>query len=70
MSPEEIALNRITLERAIRKMPNDYQRLAVILYLMGVSQVEIAHVYNVSRQAIGLYIAEFKKRNGIYWSSN
>lgn len=55
------------LYRALGKMRNDYQRLAVILYLMGYRQYEIAEVYGISKQRVQQIIAEFRQRNGMHW---
>lgn len=64
----ETIYRRERLKAALGKMNTDYQRLAVILYLMGYKQYEIAEVYGVSKQRISQVVTEFKQRNGIYWS--
>lgn len=64
----ETIYRRERLKAALSKMNTDYQRLAVILYLMGYKQYEIAEVYGVSKQRISQVVTEFKQRNGIYWS--
>ena len=69
MTTEEQALNtvyrRARLRFALAKMNDDYQRLIVILFLMGWKQVEIAEVCDVSKQMIQQHVAMFLKRNGL-----
>lgn len=58
---------RARLRRALAKLNNNYQRLAVVLYLMGYNQGEIADVYGCSRQNIQQIVRQFKQRNGMQW---
>lgn len=58
---------RARLRRALAKLSNNYQRLAVVLYLMGYNQGEIADVYGCSRQNIQQIVRQFKQRNGMQW---
>lgn len=68
MSPDDILTTidrRERLVKALNKMNTKGQKLAVILYLIGYEQKEIAEVYHCSRQNIQQIIAEFKRRNGV-----
>ena len=69
MTTEEQALNtiyrRARLRFALAKMNDDYERMAIVLLLMGWNQREIAEVYDVSKQVIQYYMKKFKSRNGL-----
>lgn len=69
MNPADFVISTIDrrerLSRSLAKMENNAQRLAVVLYLMGWHQNEIAEVYGCSRQGIQWIIAEFRRRNGL-----
>lgn len=56
---------RARLKFALSKLGSNYQRLAVVLYLMGYRQYEIAEVYGCSYQNVQQMIKEFKRRNGV-----
>jgi DNA-directed RNA polymerase specialized sigma24 family protein len=55
------------LNRALKKMPDDYQRLAVLLYLYGLPAPLIAEVFGVKPQRIHQHIKEFRRRNGVHY---
>lgn len=63
----ETIYRRERLRQSLDKLKNDYQRLAIVLYLMGYRQHEIAEIYGCSKQNIQQIVAEFKRRNGLYW---
>lgn len=69
MSVEEYTLNQIDrrqrLRRSLAKMPDNYHRLIVLLYLMGYRQNEIAAVFGVTRQRIQQTVTDYKRRNGL-----
>lgn len=58
---------RARLRCALAKMTNDWQRLIVVLRLMGYREREIAEVYGVSKARVGQVYCEFRKRNGVYY---
>lgn len=49
------------LRQALAKLPSNYERMIVILYLLGFSQVEIAGVCGVTKQEIQQKIRRFKR---------
>ncbi len=52
------------LLRALAKLPSDYERVIVILYLLDYNQGEIAEVFHVTRQRIQQQIRRFKRLCG------
>lgn len=63
----ETVYRRERLQNSLARLKNDYQRLAVVLYLMGYRQHEIAEVYDCSQQNIQQIVREFRRRNGLNW---
>ena len=52
---------RNQLRQALAKLPSDYERMVMILYMLGFTQVEIAGVYGVTKQAIQQKVKRFKR---------
>ena len=49
------------LRRALAKLPSNYERMIVILYMLGFTQLEIAGVYGVTKQAIQQKVKRFRR---------
>jgi len=49
------------LRQALATLPSNYERMIVILYMLGFTQVEIAGVYGVTKQAIQQKVKRFKR---------
>jgi len=52
---------RETFLTALYQLPSHYERLIVVLWLLGWTQRDIADVYGVSQSMIYLHISKFKQ---------